>query len=49
MLAMQSYKERLLGLKKVLGFLKNKRDSRWLVIVVSVIILVINILFRYIS
>ena len=28
MLAMQSYKERLLGLKKVLGFLKNKRDSR---------------------
>ncbi|XP_045203478.1 LON peptidase N-terminal domain and RING finger protein 1-like [Mercenaria mercenaria] len=28
MLAMQSYKERLLGLKKVLGFLKHKRDSK---------------------
>lgn len=28
MLAMTSYKERLQGLGRVLGFLKNKRDSR---------------------
>lgn len=28
MLAMQSYKERLQGLKKVIGFLKQKRDGR---------------------
>ena len=28
MLAMTSYKERLQGLGRVLGYLKNKRDSR---------------------
>lgn len=28
MLAMQSYKERLLGLKKVIGYLRQKRDGR---------------------
>jgi len=28
MLAMTSYKERLKGLNKVLGFIKNKQDSR---------------------
>lgn len=47
MLAMTSYKERLQGLGRVLGYLKNKRDSRWLVALVSVVIVVINVVFRY--